>query len=389
MSLPAVRIGIAIPILLTLASCGSQNPSTGSEPVAVETLLIKAEPIPNIVELPGRIEAVRSAEVRARTDGIVQRRLYEEGSYVTAGTPLFMIDQRDYRAQVQSSEAALKRATAARENAASVVLRYGPLIDERAVSAQEYDTARSDLRQADAQVAEARAALDRSKLLLSYTLVRAPIAGRVGRAEVTEGALVTGSAGTLMTRIDQASPVYAVFTASSASILDTAAKVKSGALKVPSLSRVEVRLELENGETYATTGHLDFTSPVVDPETGSRTIRAQFDNPDGMLIPGQFVRGRMEAGTIASGISVPARSVQINGEQASVAVLGADGTVVNRPVSLGELTGKRWIIRSGLKQGERIIVDGWSKLRPGQKAKSISQPGSQATSPIAPAKKDN
>jgi membrane fusion protein (multidrug efflux system) len=241
---------LVVSLVITLAACGDKKDASAPPPPLVETITLKAEPVPNFVELPGRIEAVRTAEVRARSDGIIQRRLFEEGSYVTAGTPLFQIDPRDYRAQVQSSQAALERAIATRQNAASIVQRYDPLIRERAVSAQEYDKARSDLRQAEAQVSEGRAALARSQLLLEYTTIRAPISGRVGRAEVTEGALVTGSQGTLMTRIDQRTPVYAVFSQSNASILDTIDQAKKGALSLPSLARVGVQILLENGATY-------------------------------------------------------------------------------------------------------------------------------------------
>lgn len=370
----------AVLSVLVLAGCGSEGDAPAPPPAPVKTIVIRSQAIPSIIELPGRIEAVRSAEVRARSDGIVLRRLYEEGTSVAAGTPLFLIDPRDYQAQVQSAQAALQRAVAARQNAASIVIRYGPLIDERAVSAQEYDAAQSDLRQADAQVAEARAALDRARLQLSYTTVRAPIAGRAGAASVTEGALVSGSGGTLMTRIDQSTPVYAVFSASSASVLDIFAQIRKGQLTVPTLEAVEVKLELENGETYGPVGHLDFASPVVAPETGSQTIRANFANPDGLLVPGQFVRGRITLGTMAGGIVIPARAVQFKGEDAQVSVLGKDGSVTSRSIRLGTLLGKGWIVTSGLRAGERVITDGWQSIRPGQKAAEASATKPAATS---------
>lgn len=351
-----------------LSACGDSSEVTAPPPVPVEVIIVKGQAVPNVVELPGRIAAIRTAEVRARTDGIVERRLYEEGSDVAEGTPLFLIDPRDYRAQVQSAEAALQRANAARQNAASVVARYQPLMSERAVSAQEFDAARSDLQQAEAQVAEARAALARAQLLLSHTTVRAPIAGRVGSTEVTEGALVSGAEGTLMTRVDQVSPVHAVFAESNASILDLIRQVRSGDLTFPSLERVEVRLILENGETYGPIGHLDFTSTVVDPETGSQMVRAQFDNPEELLAPGQFVRGQIRAGVRDNGIVVPARAIQFKGDEASVSILGKDGMVTSRPVTLAALIDKGWIIRSGLKPGERVITEGWQRARPGQKA---------------------
>ncbi|TCM17889.1 membrane fusion protein (multidrug efflux system) [Novosphingobium sp. PhB165] len=365
---------VALLSAFVLTACGGEQKQGEAPPVAVESMVIRAQPVPNIVELPGRIEAVRSAEVRARTDGIVLRRLYDEGAFVNAGTPLFQIDPRDYQAQVKSASASLQRSIAAEQNARSIVLRYGPLIDERAVSAQEYDQAQSDLRQASAQVAEARAALDRAKLQLGYTTVDAPISGRVSAAEVTEGALVSGTSGTLMTRVDQTSPVYAVFSASNASILDLLAKVRSGELNLPALETIEVKLVLENGQEYGPVGHLNFTSPVVAPETGSQTVRAIFvNNSQGLLFPGQFVRGRLKLGTLEGGILVPARAIQFRGDDAQVSVMGKDGTVTARTIRLGTLLGKEWIVMSGLRAGERIIVDGWAKLRPGQKAVDAAQ----------------
>lgn len=383
LSNPAIAIAACALTTLALSACGSDPQPSAPPPVPVEIMVVTPHEVANIIELPGRVEAVRSAEVRARTDGIIERRLYVEGRDVQAGAPLFLIDQRDNRAQVQSSEAALQRAIAARENAASVVRRYGPLIAERAVSGQENDAARSELRQAEAQVAEARAALARSQLLLSYTTVRAPISGRVGRAEVTEGALVTAGEGTMLTRVDQVSPVYAVFSESNAAILNTVEQVRNGTLKVPSLGRVDVKLVLENNSVYGPVGHIDFASTVVDPETGSQTIRAQFANPDKLLTPGQFVRGRMELGTIAGGITVPARAIQFKGDGASVSILGKDGVVATRQVTLGALLGKEWIVRSGLKAGEQVIVEGWQKARPGQKAQARRAPSASPPRPAS------
>jgi len=359
-----------------LSGCSDGQKDQAPPATAVETITVRPEEVPNILELPGRIQAVRTAEVRARTDGIVQRRLFEEGSIVAAGTPLFAIDPRDYRAQVQQAQGTLQRAEALRDNAQSVVHRYDPLIADRAVSRQEYDAARSDLAQAQGQVVEGKAALDRSRLQLGFTTVRAPIAGRVGRAEVTEGALVSDGQASLMTRIDQITPVYAVFSQSNAAILDLVQKARAGSIKLPSPNSVSVRLILENGTEYPVAGRIDFTGANVDPATGSQTIRAQMSNTQQLLAPGQFVRGRIEAGTIANGITIPARAVQFKGEQASVSVLGSDGTVISRPVTLGTLLGERWVVQSGLKAGERVIVEGWQKVRPGQKARDAasSQP---------------
>ena len=369
----------AIPIVglmsaLTLSACsGGGAPQQPPAPM-VTAITLQAEAVPNVVELPGRIEAVRTAEVRARTDGIIERRLYTEGTDVGAGTPLFQLDARDYRAQVAQARAALQRAQAQRTNAAAVVSRYRPLVAERAISAQEYDSALANLRTAEANVADTRAALSRSELQLSYTIVRAPIAGRVGRAEVTEGALVSAGSATLMTRVDQMSPVYAVFTQSHADLLNLMNQAKDGAIDVPNhLGRVEVRLTLENGEEYGPVGYLDFADQSIDPTTGSQTIRAQFPNVGRLLLPGQFVRGRIQAGVTPNGIVVPQRAVQISGDKASVFVIGRDNVVTPRQITLGRLLDGRWMVASGVRAGERIVVDGWNKVQPGQKVQISPQ----------------
>ncbi len=371
MSLASHRFTLPALAALALAGCGGGGDQQAQQPAppppAVEVVTVGTTAVPNVVELPGRIEAVRSAEVRARTDGIIERRLYQEGTDVAEGTPLFAIDPRDRRAALQQAQAALSRATAARNNAAQVVRRYRPLVGERAVSAQENEAALSTLSQAEAGVADARAAVARAQLELGYTTVRAPLSGRVGRALVTEGALVSASGATLMTNIEQLNPVYAVFTQSNAQLSDLRSRAQRGELSLPSLSQIEVRLVLENGETYAAAGRLDFADATIDPSTGSQTIRARFPNNGRQLLPGQFVRGRIEAGTLANGITVPARAVQVTPNGGTVSVIGAGDTVEARPVQLGGQVGSAWVIRSGLRAGERVIVDGWQKVQPGQK----------------------
>jgi len=377
--LPHLTKVMLVPALLALAlaGCGGSGEQTAAPPVPVRIITIKPQPIPNIVELPGRIESVRMAEVRARTDGIVLRRLYEEGAFVKEGAPLFSIDPRDYRAQVQAAEASLQRARAARENAASIVARYTPLMAERAVSAQEFDAARASLQQAEAQVSEAQAALARARLSESYTTVRAPISGIAGKAEVTEGALVSGGQATLMTRIDNTGPVYAVFAVSHASVLDTIKQQRSGALTLNSLDSIEVKLILDNGDTYGPVGRVNFSSPVVDPSTGSQSLRATFANPDGLLRSGEFVRGRLAVGEVTKGISVPARAVQIKSDYANVSVLDAENQVSVRKITLGEQVGSNWTVQTGLKAGDRVIVEGWQKARPGQKVQVMPEAGAK------------
>lgn len=355
-----------VAMLLLLASCGHQE-EEAAPALPVDVVAVTTGDVPNVIELPGRIEAVRTAEVRARVDGIVERRLFQEGSDVPAGAPLFQIDPRDKQAQLAQAQAALNRATAARANSRSIVARYEPLVSRKAVSAQEYDAALSDARQAAASVSDARAALDRARLELGYTTVRAPIAGRVGKAQVTEGALVSASSATLLTQVNQLSPIYATFTQSSSKLLDVQQLARSGALRLPDLSAIEVRLVLENGTQYGLPGHLDFADQTVDPSTGSQTLRARFPNPDRLLLPGQFVRARIIAGSRRDGIAIPERAVQISNEEASVLIVGRDNVVAKRTIELGGQSGGKWVVLSGLRSGDMVIVDGWMKVQPGQK----------------------
>jgi RND family efflux transporter MFP subunit len=352
---------------LLLASCGRGEAPAAPPPPPVQVMTITAREVPNAVELPGRIEAVRSAEVRARVDGIVQRQLYVEGADVRADAPLFQIDPSDVRAQLQQAQANLVRAQAVRANAAQVEQRFATLIDRKAISALEFESAQSNLRQADAAVLDARGAVDRAQLRVGYATVRAPIAGRVGRAQVSEGALVSAAGASLMATVDQLSPIYAVFTKSSSDLIDLTQKVRSGEIRLPNLNDIPVRLIRENGQDFGIVGHLNYHDLTVTPSTGSQVLRAEFPNPARDLLPGQFVRGVVMAGVIPNGVAVPERSVAIGAEEASVMVVGADNLASRRVIDLGGRFDGLWVVRSGLKPGEKIIVDGWQRVQPGQK----------------------
>jgi membrane fusion protein (multidrug efflux system) len=349
--------------MFVLAACSSGKPPE-MPPAEVGVITITPTSVVNVVELPGRVAAVRTAEVRARVDGIVERRHYVEGSDVPRGTPLFRIDSRPLRASLDVQIAALKRAQADEVNSQRVVTRFRPLVAADAVSKQENDAALAQLEQARADVRSARAQIRQAQLTLGYSTVTAPISGRVGRAEVTEGALAKEADGTLLTKIEQLDPIYVNFSQSSEELLALRRQSVGGLAQT-------VRLLLEDGSDYGFTGTLNFRDESVDPTTGGVSLRATFPNPQRLLLPGQFVRVRIEAGNNPGGIAVPQRAVQLSTTGASVMVLGAGNVPSPRPVKLGPLSSGLWVITDGLKFGDKVIVDGLQKVQPGAKVKPV------------------
>jgi membrane fusion protein (multidrug efflux system) len=336
-------------------------------PAEVGVITIAATPVANLVELPGRVEALRTAEVRARVDGIVEQRLFAEGSDVGRGTALFRIDSRQLRAGLDVQLAAVRRAQAEADNAAREVARFRPLVARDAISKQEFEAAQARLARARADVGSAQAQVRQAQLTLGYTTVTAPIAGRVGRAEVTEGALASQSAGTLLTKIEQIDQVYVNFSQSSEDLLALRRQTGGG----PAIART-VTVLLQDGTAYGITGTLNFLDQSVDPTTGSVGLRAIFRNPQRMLLPGQFVRVRIEAGAKLDGIAIPQRAVQLTPAGGSVMVLGANNIPTPRPIKLGRMDKGMWVVTAGLKPGERIIVDGLQKVMPGAPVKPVA-----------------
>jgi membrane fusion protein (multidrug efflux system) len=367
---------------LLVVACSKAAPPAAPPPPEVRVITVGTEPIANVIELPGRLQAVRISEVRARVDGIVQRRLYTEGTDVREGQPLFEIDPRELRARASAAQAALTKAEATAANATQDVNRYKGLVAQQALSQQEYDAAVARLRTAEADVAQRRAELAAVRLSLGYTTVRAPISGRAGRAQVPEGALVSAGAGTLMTVIEQIDPIYANFAQSSSDVLALRNKIASGAVQAPAARQMTARLVLEDGTQYRMPGKLNFVDMSFDEATGTGAMRAEFPNPQRSLVPGQFVRVRVEAGVQAKGLRIPQRAVTVTPTAANVLVVGAKDVVESRPVKLGALEGDYWIIQSGLQAGDRIVVDGLQKAVPGQPVKPVA--GSPAP-PAAPA----
>lgn len=358
---------LALPVaaMLAIAACSSEEGGAppAPPPAAVTYITVAPSSVAMTVELPGRVAAVKTAEVRARIDGIVEKRLYVEGSDVGRGAALFRIDPRPLRAALDIQLANARSAQAEVDNAAREVQRYAPLVKVDAISKQEYDAARARLAKARAAAGSAQAQIRAAQLTLNYTNVVAPIAGRVGRAEVTEGALASESAGTLLTRIEQLDPVYVNFTQSNEEL----SKLRRGAGGTGGALSPTVTALMENGQAYGMTGSLNFLDQSVDPTTGSVGLRATFRNPGRVLLPGQFVRVRVQTGSNPNGIAVPQRAVQITQQGGSVMILGPGNVAQPRPVKLGPAEGDRWIILDGLKPGDKVIVDGLQKVMPGAK----------------------
>lgn len=351
--------------LLFLVACDEEQTSPEPPPPTVSVVTVETQPVANVVEIPGRVEAIAVAEVRARVDGIIQERLYEEGTDVETGQQLFQIDPREMQANLNSVKAALDRAKATAANAARDVNRYEGLVAKQAISQQEYDTALARLRTARADVSQAEAAVETAELNLGYTRVESPIDGVAGRAEVTVGALVSAANGTLLTRVEQFDPVYVNFSQSSSDLLSLRAQIASGALEMPEKGKVPVQLELENGEPYPHTGFVDFLAMSIDRATGTVAVRAQVPNPDRLLLPGQFVEAQVEVGTRPASILLPQRAVIMNERGASVMLVDQEHIAQSREVKTGSMHDGHWVIREGLEPGERVIIEGWQKARPG------------------------
>ena len=351
-----------------LVGCGDKAPSAGAAPppaptVAVVTVVPAALAIS--AELPGRVEASRSAQVRARTPGIVLQRVFTEGADVKAGAVLFRIDPASFQAAYDSSAAAVAKAEANLAQADLKVKRFKPLQEAGAVSAQEYDDAVTTQKQSAADLANARAARQSAGLTLAYATVTAPISGRIGRALVTEGALVGQGEATPMASIAQLDPIYVTLTQSSADLLRLQRALASGQLKSAGEGRAKVTLVTEDGQPYPQTGKLLFADISVDESSGAVSMRAEFPNPQRTLLPGMYVRARLEQAVNQAAITLPQQAVVRGPEGASVLLVGTGNKVAAIPVTVGAAQGNGWIISAGLKGGERVIVEGFQKIKPG------------------------
>lgn len=389
MALPAVPgrtwPGLAMgALLLTAAGCDDQprraaaNTATPA-PVAVTVVTLQRRDIPVTSVLPGRTAPYRAAEVRPQVGGLLRERHFTEGEAVKAGQSLFQIDPAPYEAAVRRAEAALTRIQAVEQAAASTTNRLRTLARAQVVSEQNLENAEATLRQAQADIVSARAALETARIDLGYTRVASPIDGRTGRASVTPGALVTANQTTALVTVTQLDPIYVDLTQPSAVLLQQRRDVSSGALRRDSADRAAARLLLEDGSEYPHAGEVQFSEVIVDQGTGSVTIRAVFPNPDQLLLPGMFVRARVEEGVTDRALLVPQRAVLRTPRGEPMAyVVSADGVVEQRVLRASRAVGTDWLVTDGLAPGDRVVIEGLQRIRPGARVQA-----SEAASPPA------
>ncbi|UVW27847.1 efflux RND transporter periplasmic adaptor subunit [Massilia sp. H6] len=359
-----------------LSACGKKDaapaaggPGGGRPAPEVGVITTKFESVALQTELPARAEPARTAQVRARVNGVVLKRLFTEGSEVREGQSLFRIDPAPYQAQVAAAQADLGRAQATLTQAASLAERYKPLVEANAISKLEYTNAVAARKQAEAAVAASRAQVRIAQINAGYADVTAPISGRIGRTLVTEGALVSAAEATQMALIQQTNPMYLNIT-QSASELQRLRKQAGG-----KVNDAPVTVLLDDGTELPTRGRLLFSDVTVDPGTGQVTLRATVANPDNALLPGQYVRVRLAQAQVANGIVVPQQAVTRGGAQGdTLMVVGADNKPTPRTVKIGSQQGNAWVVTEGLKEGERVMVDGFQKLQmlpPGTPVKPV------------------
>ncbi|WP_410750845.1 efflux RND transporter periplasmic adaptor subunit [Citrobacter sp. U14242] len=356
-----------------LAGCNDQG-DTQAHPAEpqVTVHVVESAPLAVTTELPGRTTSFRIAEVRPQVSGIVLKRNFTEGSDVEAGQSLYQIDPATYQADYDSAKGELAKSEAAAAIAHLTVKRYIPLVGTKYISQQEYDQAIADARQADASVTAAKAAVESARINLAYTKVTSPISGRIGKSNVTEGALVTNGQATELATVQQLDPIYVDVTQSSNDFMRLKQSIEQGSLHKDSSSST-VELVMENGQSYPLKGSLQFSDVTVDESTGSITLRAVFPNPQHTLLPGMFVRARIDEGVQPNAILVPQQGVTRTPRgDATVMVVNDKNQVESRAVVAAQAIGDKWLISDGLKPGDKVIVSGLQKARPGVQVKATT-----------------
>lgn len=356
--------------LLSLAACGGRKADAAPPPpVEVGVVTLQARPVMLTAELPGRTQAYETSEVRPQVSGIIRQRLFTEGQKVEKGQTLYQIDDRLYRAAAAQARANQASARASSEAARIKAERYTQLLHEQVVSEQDYQDARAAAEQAAAAVEQANAALETARINLKFTEVPAPISGRIGRSLVTTGALVTSGQAAALATIQRLDPIFVDMQQSSANLLELRRTLAAGNAEPAS---ADVRLRLEDGSEYAQTGTLQFAEATVDPSTGSVTLRARFDNPDALLLPGMYVRAIVVQSQQQSAILAPQPGVTRDPKGNATALLvGPDDKVVRRELELGRAIDEDWLVEKGLSAGDRLIVQGTDKVRPGQAVRAV------------------
>ncbi|WP_313622584.1 efflux RND transporter periplasmic adaptor subunit [Achromobacter sp.] len=351
-------------LALILTGCG-EKPQMNPGMPQVSVITVQPQRAPIVSELPGRVDAVRDAQIRARVTGIVQRITFEQGGDVKENQLLFKIDPAPYKAAFDQATAQLKQAQANLFSAKLLADRYAPLVKANAVSKQEYDNAVASYRQADASVAAAKAAQDNAAINLSYTDVTSPITGRIGKPLVTEGALVESTSATQMATVQQLDPIYVDFTQSTTDLAALRRAFASGRLQKVGQDAARATVVLEDGSEYEHPGKLLFTGITVDPSTGQVNLRAEVPNPDGILLPGMYVRVRLEQGFDDSALMVPQQALQRTADGTQSLMLVRDNHIAQASVTTGGAHQNNWLITSGLKAGDVVVVEGFQKIRPG------------------------
>jgi membrane fusion protein, multidrug efflux system len=368
----AVTLASAVLAVALAAGCGRKQAPPPPGPVEVGVVTLAPTPVTLTNELPGRTSAYRVAEVRARVNGIVLKRLFVEGADVKPGQPLFLIDPAPYKAALEGAKAQLARAEATLANAKLQADRYQDLVADNAVSKQEYDNAMATLKASEADVSAGRAAVDTARINLGYTTVTSPVSGRIGRSMVTEGAYVQASAATLLAVVQQLDPVYVDVSQSSAEALRLRHELEVGKVERAAPGKAKVRIVLEDGREYGHAGTLEFADVTVDPSTGSIALRAIVPNPRGELLPGMFVRARLDEAVSPDAILVPQQGVARDQKGLPTAlVVGPDRKVERRQIVTDRVVGDAWLVTSGLKAGDQVIVEGLQKVRPGVEVKPV------------------
>jgi membrane fusion protein (multidrug efflux system) len=363
--LPTLIVGAGAAFLLT--ACSEAETSTPTTmPVEVGIVTMQPAPRPFVRELPGRISPTRIAEVRARVSGIVVERTFQQGSEVKSGDVLYRIDPAPFEVELQASEAALAKAQAVLEQATQQAKRVETLVAGKAATQVQHETSIANLRQAEADVAARKADIQRSRMNLEYATVRSPISGRIGRALVTEGALVGQGEATHLATVQQLDTVYADFTQSISELNELRRHFENGDLERVAPETARVRLVLDDGTLYAYPGQLLFTDATVDPTTGQVTLRGAFPNPKGELLPGMYVRVQIEQGIDSDALAVPQQAIQRSGAGTSeVFLVTNDNRAIVQPVRIGRSVDDHWLIQDGLKAGDRVVVEGFQKFIPG------------------------